>query len=301
MDQPSLLSFTKMFRTTLLNKVAAEWNSTLKMTATLKTKMTACNTTINNQVASCKTCTQSTCQKDPSFSDYLALANPYTYLEGPLKDLSSKFGEVANLLGSEATTFFSGMKDMAGSAVTSLSTSVTDTFNGALAGIKDLGSQITDIGGSVGNTLTDAGHSIENAGSSIGHAIGHLFGRRELDPEVVACMKKCDPCKPLLLPKDQMVTQVCGSDIVTMNGTINSRVTKIKGVYDTALDTAHPIIEKIEYDMTSANAQMQLTRVYLTVRLNGHVTRYQTGVPYAMMQLPQTAHAIALEYWNKFH
>jgi len=292
MDQVSLDSFTKMFRKTLLDKVAVEWNTTLTMTNTLKSKMSTCNTTINRQVESCKTCTQSTCQQNPSFSDYLALANPYTYLEGPLNDLTSKFADVANLLGDEAGSFFSGIKDVAGSTANQFASSITDTFNTALSGLSSLGGQLTDAGKDIGNAL-------EHAGSSIGHAIGSIFGKRELDPKVVECMQKCAPCKPLLLPKDQMVSQVCGAEIINMNNTITARVNKIKGIYDASLDTTHPILAKVEYDMTSANPQMQLTRVFLTVRLNGHEVRYQTSIPYAMMQIPQTAHDMALEYWNK--
>lgn len=47
------------------------------------------------------------------------------------------------------------------------------------------------------------------------------------------------------------------------------------------------------------NAKMQLTNVHITVRLNGHDTSYKTAVPYSMMNLPETARNMAMEYWGK--
>jgi hypothetical protein len=62
---------------------------------------------------------------DPSFSDYLALANPYTYLEGPLNEMAGKLGDAVDLLGDKASGFVNSMKDLGGSA----SGAVTDGFS----------------------------------------------------------------------------------------------------------------------------------------------------------------------------
>lgn len=53
---------------------------------------------------------------DPSFTDYLNLVNPYTYLKGPLQDMTSKLGDVVNLLGDKSLGFLNSVGDLAESA-----------------------------------------------------------------------------------------------------------------------------------------------------------------------------------------
>ena len=53
---------------------------------------------------------------DPSFTDYLNLVNPYTYLKGPLTDMTSKLGTVVDLLGDQSMGFLNSVGDLAKSA-----------------------------------------------------------------------------------------------------------------------------------------------------------------------------------------
>ena len=52
---------------------------------------------------------------NPSFADYLNFVNPYTYLEGPLNDLASKFNDIKDLLGDQAGAFFNSINGLANS------------------------------------------------------------------------------------------------------------------------------------------------------------------------------------------
>ena len=42
--------------------------------------------------------------------------NPYTYLEGPIKDMTSKLGDVVDLLGDKSLGFLNSVGDLAKSA-----------------------------------------------------------------------------------------------------------------------------------------------------------------------------------------
>ncbi|XP_053390087.1 uncharacterized protein LOC123543233 [Mercenaria mercenaria] len=319
MDSFSLQTFMQLFRQTLLDKVALEMNATVDMSKQLKIKMDSCKPKIQTKTNECKSCAKSACQESPSFTDYLNLANPYTYLEGPLNDMAGKLGDAVDLLGDKAAGFVNSMKDL-GSSTTG---KVFDGFSSAFNTLKDgldkvggsfvdagntvidtaglLGDGFTDLGNGLTDSIKDAGHAIEHVGSSIGHAIGGIFGKkREIDAKARQCMEKCASCRPLLLPSQaEMITAVCGGDIVSMNTTITNRVKKIQAVYDSALDKAHPIIKKLQFDPSSMNSKMQLSNVHITVRLNGHDTSYKTVVPYSMMNMPETARNMAMEYWGK--
>ncbi|XP_060602711.1 uncharacterized protein LOC132755809 [Ruditapes philippinarum] len=172
-----------------------------------------------------------------------------------------------------------------------VSGSLTDAGNAVIDTAGLLGDGLTDLGHSLTDGLNNAGHEIEHIGSSIGHAIEGIFGKkREIDAKTRHCMEKCASCRPLLLPTQaEVITAVCGADIVKMNTTMTSKVSKLQKVYDAALDKTHPIITKLQYDPTSMNSKMQLSNVHITVHLNGHDISYKTAVPYSMMNMPDTA------------
>jgi len=317
LDPLTLQTFTSIFRKTLLDKVAIEWNATIDMSNKLASDMTVCKTKVQTQVDDCRAQTQTTCQSDPSFSDYLTFVNPYTYLQGPLNDMASKFGDIKDLLGDQAAGFFNSINGLANSVSGSFSSAFSSVktginslgsyFTGLGSSAIDLGSQVGsgvgDLGSGIKDGLTDAGHALEHAGSSIGHAIGGVFGKRdEIDTDTRKCMEKCNKCTPLLLPtQSQMIGAVCGQDIVNRNNTINSRAQMLKTIVDAATNRNKAVVTKVEFDPSSMNSQMQILNVYITALLNGRESRYKTTIPYSMMNMPSTAQQMALEYWGKVH
>jgi hypothetical protein len=48
------------------------------------------------------------------------------------------------------------------------------------------------------------------------------------------------------------------------------------------------------------NAEMSFTTVYVTAMIHKQSVRYQSHVPYRMMDLPRTAREMAEEYWSKW-
>jgi hypothetical protein len=314
LDSLTLQTFTQVFRKTLLDKVAVEWNVTVDMSNKLSADMHVCKGKVETQVNKCKSQAKNTCSANPSFADYLNFVNPYTYLEGPLNDLASKFNDIKDLLGDQAGAFFNSINGLANSVSGGFSSAFTSVKNGInslgnyFTGLGntaiDLGNQVGqgvgDLGNQIKDGLTDAGNALEHAGSSIGHAIGHVFGKREIDEQTRKCMARCDQCTALLLPtQSQMIGAVCGQDLINRNNTINSRAQKLKKIVDASTDRNHVIVTKVEFDPASMNGQMQIMTVYITANLNGHDTRYKTSIPYAMMNMPSTAQQMALEYWNK--
>ncbi|KAL4229224.1 hypothetical protein ACF0H5_012263 [Mactra antiquata] len=313
LDPASIQTFMQLFRTALLDKVAIEMNNTVDMSKQLKTKIDVCKPKIQTMTDNCKACAKSRCGTTPTFLDYLSLANPYTYLQGPLNDMAGKLTDVVDLLGDNASAFLNSMKDLGSSAVGTITDGFTSAFNAMKDSVTALGNEVLNAGntvidtaGLIGDGFTDGinevGHTIENVGSSIGHAIGGIFGKRELDAQTRQCMSKCDTCRPLLLPtKDEMITAVCGGEIVKMNNTMTAMISKIQNVYDSVVDKANPIVTRLQFDPASMNGKMQLTNVHITVRLNGAIISYKTAVPYSMMNMPQTARDMAMEFWGKSH
>ncbi|KAK3578346.1 hypothetical protein CHS0354_039053 [Potamilus streckersoni] len=112
LDSFSQETFVKLFRQVLLEKVAVEWNVTVEQSNVLKTKNTECNGKIDAKVNACKSETQSTCGKSPTFTDYLNLINPYTYLKGPLNDIGHSIADLGNLVADGGKQFVSSMKGL---------------------------------------------------------------------------------------------------------------------------------------------------------------------------------------------
>ncbi|KAK3578344.1 hypothetical protein CHS0354_039051 [Potamilus streckersoni] len=85
-----------------MEKVAVEWNIKVEKVNLLKTSVTECNGKVEAQVNACKSKTQGTCTctcgQSPSFTDYLNLINPYTYMKGPLDDIGNSIASMGNLV-----------------------------------------------------------------------------------------------------------------------------------------------------------------------------------------------------------
>ncbi|KAL3836326.1 hypothetical protein ACJMK2_021760 [Sinanodonta woodiana] len=317
LDSFSQDMLVKLFRQVLLEKVAVEWNVTVEQSNVLKTKNTECNGKIDAKINACKSETQSTCGQSPTFTDYLNLINPYTYMKGPLDDIGHSIAGVGNLIADGGKQFVSSMNGL----VSSTGKVFTDAFSGlkdglnklggvfgsggntVLGGLGSVGSGIKDGLSTVGSGIKDGFTTVTDAlgsvGQSIGSALGSLFrGKREITAEARRCMERCASCQPLLLEKEQMVRSICGDEAVELNKTVSKRVQQISAIYNATIDTVHPIVTKIEYDPASMS-NMKFTTVFLTAYVKGSYVRYQSTASYAMMDIPGTVREVALEYWNK--
>ncbi|KAK3578343.1 hypothetical protein CHS0354_039050 [Potamilus streckersoni] len=317
LDSFSQDTFVKLFRQVLLEKVAVEWNVTVEQSNVLKTKNTECNTKMDAKVNACKSEAQSTCGQSPSFTDYLNLINPYTYMKGPLDDIGNSIASVGNLVadgGKQFVSFMNGLVSSTGKVFTDAFSGLKDglnklggvfgsTGNTVLGGLGSVGSSIKDglssVGSGIKDGFTTVTDTLGSVGQTIGSALGSIFrGKREITAEARRCMERCASCQPLLLDKEQMVRSICGDEAVELNKTVSKRVHHISAIYNATIDALHPIVSKIEYDPTSMN-NMKFTTVFLTAYVKGSNVRYQSSVAYAIMDLPGTVRDMALEYWNK--
>ncbi|WAR06251.1 hypothetical protein MAR_021620, partial [Mya arenaria] len=168
---------------------------------------------------------------------------------------------------------------------------LTDAGNHALDGLKDLGNQalggITDFGNTVGNGIKNAG----------------LFGRRRRMYDVSShdCMERCDDvCLQLMTDdNDRVITDVCGAFVVSLNKTVHRSIVKTTTVYNATLDTAMPILTKVEIDTSDLDpSTMEINTFYITVNIGGHYVRFRSSEAYRMMDVMGTARLVAAEVWQ---
>ncbi|KAL5016629.1 hypothetical protein ScPMuIL_006218 [Solemya velum] len=202
-----------------------------------------------------------------------------------------------------------GFGSTIGSGVVGGANTVGDGFTD---GIGQIGSGLTGVGSQIGSGMENVGNQIKDglgsAVNEIGSAIGGVFGkkrrRRAIDARTRECMQGCPDCQPLLLPKNDMISSVCGPEILTKQSELKAKAEKAMGVYNDTIDTANPILAKIEYDPTSVkvdqstNYQVQFLKVYVTVMMNDKVKSYQSKFPYLMSDPTTTIANLAQEYWD---
>ncbi|XP_053408604.1 uncharacterized protein LOC128559858 [Mercenaria mercenaria] len=250
LEPDALDAFLVPFRESVLHRVAVGWNHTITDSAKLKVDMQKCSNQIKATVEHCKTCAANACQQQrqtvshsPTFKDYLNLAvqlvNPVQYLKEPLNEIGDKFGDLIDLLGSRSDSFIDSMSALGkhvGGAFQDAFHGVESGFNAVKEQLASVGGTviggITDVGNTIGDKVSSAGHAIEHAGHSIIHSIGSIFGRKRetISPELRACMAPCPVCNPLLMPVQRnMISSVCGADVVKFNDTVRANVAMIKG------------------------------------------------------------------------
>lgn len=129
---------------------------------------------------------------------------------------------------------------------------------------------------------------------------GQIFGRRRnVNPDTLKCMGKCDDCAPVLLAtQEEVITAVCGEDIITMNKTVTEQRAKILRVYKLVHNTSRPIIVKIDYETNSKNGQNMYTDVYITAWVHDVLMRYKSTGPFSLWAIDGDANFVATEYWN---
>ncbi|XP_060557741.1 uncharacterized protein LOC132718132 isoform X1 [Ruditapes philippinarum] len=320
LEQDQLDAFLVPFRESVLQQIAVGWNKTIKDSALLKVKMQKCSEEIKATVESCKTCAANTCQQQrqsvshsPTFTDYLNvalnLANPVQYLKEPLNEIGDRFSDLIDLLGSGSDSFIDSMSALGNSA----GGAFKDAFHGVEYGfnsIKDqlaslgnsVASGIKDAGNSIGDGLNNAGNAISHAGHSVIHSIGSIFGRKRavVSPEIRACMIPCLVCNPLLMPDQRnMISAVCGADVVKFNDTVRANVKMIKGMFTAISDKVNPVITKIEF-CPESQVGVTYTSIYVTANVKGRYLRYKSSVTYDMMNMGSSARNVATEFWKKW-
>lgn len=129
---------------------------------------------------------------------------------------------------------------------------------------------------------------------------GHIFGRRRnISPDTLKCMSKCNACVPVLLTtQEEFITAVCGVDIVTMNQTVTAQMAKVNRVYKLVHNTTRFIIDKIDYETNSRNGDNLYTDVHITAWVKDVLVRYKSTVLFSLWAINGDAKFMATEYWN---
>ncbi|XP_053409029.1 uncharacterized protein LOC128559921 [Mercenaria mercenaria] len=324
LDADSLAVFTIHFRKALLEEVAYQLNVTVNTTNVLKAMLDDCKPKMQKQTSLCKECTQAACQKSPTFEDYLKLANPYLYLKEPLDNIGGQLGDAVELIGEEASGFYNSLNSL-GNSITSFPDEAKEIFsnlNKELGKLddyfKDLGDIIIDAGTLVKDlfddifgkkrrrrTISDSEirlRDLIDPESVLRALIARTMElRANIDPDVRACMEQCSSCTPLLQPTQQeIIESVCGSQVITLNNTIQTMIKKIKTAYNYALDKNNPIVQKVVLNIASLEyVHYTLSDVEITAYLANAYTSYQTDIDYPLLNLPLGGRKMGLEYWTK--
>ncbi|XP_060080105.1 uncharacterized protein LOC132559495 [Ylistrum balloti] len=268
-----------------------------------------------------------------------ALMKPVVLAAGVVKDIEGSLESAVNVLGDKTTDFVKDVGSVAKNAGESLIDGVSDITSDALKGLTHFGDQLAGLAGDLGHGLETAvnglesgtldfgnsiangldnigeqlahgaqgaldgvnhlGHEIEHAGSSvghaisdIGHAIGGIFGKRSVCPT-------CDILDTNSRTTDEILNDICGADEIHRQQAATALLTKMKAIYDTAVNKA--IVTKVEYDPTSIDVTngVAFKTVYVTYTITSTSTRYQSTVPLRITNLPVTGDALGEEIFGK--
>ncbi|XP_060602715.1 uncharacterized protein LOC132755813 [Ruditapes philippinarum] len=317
LGESEIKEFTIKFRQGLLGMIALNLDITVNMTEELKELIDDCKPAMESLTAECKACTQAQCQRSPTFLDYLELANPYNYLEGPLDSIGNRLETAGELLKEDAVGFYNALNDLGGHLkdFPDFAKGIFDKLHEDLAKLKDkledFGIFIKDATEGLFDLFKDLlpfkrrKRSLMNLRELLGAEVllrklidRKLDQRSNDDAEIRACMEKCPPCEKLLLPTQQdIIAAVCGSDVITKNETIQNNLLKIQTAYNYTLDEVYPIVKEVVLDLSSLTADFKVSLVTITAYSAEEYRTYNTDVEFPLFNMALGAKRMGVEYW----
>ena len=309
--------FVKQFRYTLFHIIATEKADIEIKVEELKTETTKCKNLITARQAECKECAKDECT--PSTSEKIKMLAEkggeiiaYPFVEFSKLEIWSNIGDFFEGVGSgflnwsgwsNMRDFFKNVGDWDGwDDIGDFFEGLDDLDIGDLtSGLNDIDwggmwDWTGDVGDFFGGLFRRKKRSIASLNTRERRLLSALYQvwsdlrRRDIDPEVQACMSKCAVCSPFL-QTDTMVSSICGEEFVTLNTTVYSTIEKLQSVYQYVRNSTNPIVTDLSY--TDA------LETYITARFANGYVKYKSEQPYTPTKLGKLAALTALEYWEK--